>query len=60
MRHLLAVCVSLTCAVPGFAAEQARQADAFVDSIGINTHLHYSGLSHFPNLVTQLAPVHRA
>lgn len=46
MRHLLAACVSLTCAVPGFAAEQARQADAFVDSIGINTHLHYTDTAY--------------
>ena len=40
MRSHLAACVSLSGALPGLGAEQAQSADAFVDTIGIITHLH--------------------
>jgi hypothetical protein len=46
LRQLVLAVAAALCAAPGAAQAEwyaAREADAFVDSVGVNTHLHYQG-----------------
>jgi hypothetical protein len=59
MRKLLLIALAATCAVS--QAEQAKQADVFVDSIGVNTHITYTNTAYFqrwPEVLSGLQALH--
>jgi hypothetical protein len=60
LRHLAIICIAVLLLSGISPAEKAASADAFVDSIGVNIHLHHfnTAYSNFPQVESALKDLH--